>query len=71
MRSKYIDRTTFAHTCQRLHKRTYTWGCDNDDISATSFITKPVKFDALVDVIKALGKYWLEIVELPNETNGG
>ena len=39
------------------------------DISATSFITKPVKFDALVEVVKALGKYWLEIVELPG--NGG
>jgi two-component system response regulator len=39
------------------------------DISATSFITKPVKFDALVEVVKALGKYWLEIVELP--ANGG
>jgi CheY-like chemotaxis protein len=39
------------------------------DISATSFITKPVKFDALVEVVKALGKYWLEIVELPD--NGG
>jgi CheY-like chemotaxis protein len=39
------------------------------DVSATSFITKPVKFDALVEVVKALGKYWLEIVELPG--NGG
>jgi two-component system, response regulator len=39
------------------------------DVSATSFITKPVKFDALVEVVKALGKYWLEIVELPD--NGG
>ena len=36
------------------------------DVSATSFITKPVKFDALVEVVKALGKYWLEIVELPD-----
>jgi len=35
------------------------------DISASSFITKPVTFEALVDVIKTLGKYWLEIVELP------
>jgi two-component system response regulator len=35
------------------------------DISAASVITKPVKFDDLVDVVKTLGKYWLEIVELP------
>ena len=41
------------------------------DISATSFITKPVKFDGLVEVVKALGKYWLEIVELPDEGQGG
>jgi two-component system, response regulator len=30
-----------------------------------------VKFDALVEVVKALGKYWLEIVELPDNGNGG
>jgi two-component system, response regulator len=36
------------------------------DLSATSYITKPVTFDSLVDVVRALGKYWLEIVELPN-----
>jgi two-component system response regulator len=41
------------------------------DLSATSYITKPVTFERLVDVIRALGKYWLEIVELPpNGTNG-
>lgn len=34
------------------------------NLSAASYITKPVTFEALVDVIKTLGKYWLEIVEL-------
>lgn len=42
------------------------------NLSAASYITKPVTFEALVDVIKTLGKYWLEIVELPEngEPNG-
>ena len=35
------------------------------DLSASSYITKPVKFESLVDVVKTIGKYWLEIVELP------
>ncbi len=35
------------------------------DLSASSYITKPVTFEGLVDVIKTMGKYWLEIVELP------
>ena len=35
------------------------------DLSAASYIAKPVTLDRLVDVVKALGKYWLEIVELP------
>ena len=41
------------------------------DLSAASYITKPVTFEGLVEVIKTLGKYWLEIVELPGEGNGG
>lgn len=35
------------------------------DLGASSYVTKPVTFDGLVDVIQTLGKYWLEIVELP------
>jgi two-component system response regulator len=35
------------------------------DLSAASYITKPVTFERLVDVVRTLGKYWLEIVELP------
>jgi CheY-like chemotaxis protein len=36
------------------------------DLGANSFITKPVHFNALVDVMKEIGKYWIEIVELPD-----
>ncbi len=35
-------------------------------LCATSFITKPVTFESLVEVVRALGRYWLEIVELPD-----
>ncbi len=35
------------------------------DLGVNSFITKPVTFDALVDVLKTIGKYWFEVVELP------
>lgn len=37
--------------------------------SAASYIRKPVTFEALVDIIRTLGKYWLEIVELPYVDN--
>jgi CheY-like chemotaxis protein len=40
------------------------------DLSVASYITKPVTFSALLEVICVLGKYWLEIVELPNGRNG-
>ncbi len=40
-------------------------------LNAASYITKPVTFDSLVNVVTTLGKYWLEIVELPdNEVSG-
>ena len=35
------------------------------DLGVSSFITKPVSFEGLVDIMKALGKYWFEIVSLP------
>lgn len=35
------------------------------DLGVNSFITKPVTFDGLVNVMKTLGRYWFEIVELP------
>lgn len=41
------------------------------DLSAASYITKPVTFAGMAEVVRVLGKYWLEIVELPSEGNGG
>ncbi len=35
------------------------------NLGVNSFITKPVMFESLVEVMKALSKYWFEIVELP------
>lgn len=36
------------------------------DFGASSFITKPVTFDRLVELMKAIGEYWVEFVELPD-----
>ncbi|MCF2910513.1 response regulator [Pseudoalteromonas sp. DL2-H2.2] len=35
------------------------------DLGAASYISKPVNFDGLVELMRQLGKYWIEIVELP------
>ena len=34
-------------------------------LGVNSFITKPVTFDGLIEVMRTLGTYWFEIVELP------
>jgi CheY-like chemotaxis protein len=36
------------------------------DLGVSSFITKPVTFGGLVDVMKTWTQYWFEIVELPD-----
>ncbi|PAX53155.1 two-component system response regulator [Brunnivagina elsteri CCALA 953] len=35
------------------------------DLGANSFIIKPMDFESLVEVMRTIGKYWFEIVELP------
>lgn len=39
------------------------------DLGVSSFITKPVTFDSLVTIIRELGRYWFEIVELPKSVS--
>jgi CheY-like chemotaxis protein len=39
--------------------------CRTYDVGANSYITKPVTFEGLVDVVRALGRYWFELVALP------
>jgi CheY-like chemotaxis protein len=36
-------------------------------LGVNSFVTKPVTFEGLVEVLRVIGKYWFEVVELPNE----
>ena len=35
------------------------------DLGVSSFIAKPVVFDSMVQIMKMVGSYWFEIVELP------
>jgi CheY-like chemotaxis protein len=35
------------------------------DLGANSYVTKPVTFEGLVEVMKTLRRYWFEIIELP------
>ena len=35
------------------------------NLGVNSFVTKPVTFESLLSVIKEVGRYWFEIVELP------
>ena len=40
------------------------------DLGANSFITKPVNFEAMVEIMRAVTSYWFSIVELPPDTIG-
>ncbi len=37
------------------------------NLGVNSFVTKPVKFSSLVDVMRTIGQYWFELVELPKK----
>lgn len=41
------------------------------DLGVNSYIVKPVTFEALVDILQTLEKYWFEIVELPQPSQAG
>ena len=36
------------------------------DLGVSGYVTKPVRFEKLVEVMKTIGKYWFEMVELPS-----
>ena len=38
------------------------------DLGANCYIQKPVTFDSLVEVVRALGTFWFQIVTLPPDT---
>jgi CheY-like chemotaxis protein len=40
------------------------------DLGVSGYITKPVTFERLIEIMRVLGKYWFEIVELPVPTQG-
>jgi CheY-like chemotaxis protein len=40
------------------------------DLGANSFITKPMNFEALIEVMRAVTSYWFSIVELPPDPLG-
>ncbi len=35
------------------------------ELGVCGYVTKPVSFEELIEVMKTIGKYWFEIVELP------
>jgi len=39
------------------------------ELGVNSFIVKPVTFESLVELVKTLGRYWFQIVELPAAEN--
>jgi len=40
------------------------------NLGADMYLVKPVTFETLVNVVRSLGRYWFEIVEMPPEIDG-
>jgi CheY-like chemotaxis protein len=40
--------------------------CRSYELGASSYVTKPVSFAALVAIMKTIGAYWFGVVELPS-----
>ena len=40
--------------------------CRSYDLGASSYVTKPVSFTRLVEVMRAIERYWFDTVELPS-----
>lgn len=40
--------------------------CRSYDLGASSYVTKPVSFTRLVEVMRGIEQYWFEIVKLPS-----
>ncbi|MEL6477161.1 MAG: response regulator [Pseudomonadota bacterium] len=73
---KMDGRTALSHlkadpALQRIPVIVLTTSQAEEDILKTyglgvsSFISKPVTFDGLVEVVKVIGQYWIQIVALP------
>ncbi|MGV3774649.1 MAG: response regulator [Verrucomicrobiales bacterium] len=41
--------------------------CATYDLGVNSYISKPVTFESLVKIMRTIGQYWFEIVELPQD----
>lgn len=39
-------------------------------LGVNSFITKPVTFEALIEVVRTIGEFWFQIVALPPQEQG-
>ena len=39
------------------------------DLGVNCFISKPVLFEELIEVVRSIGQYWFDIVKLPNVEN--